>query len=172
MSDEAFEVFDDSGNPQGVAPRSRVHREGLWHRAASVFLFRTDGRLIIQRRQWTKYVCPGTWDLSVAEHLKPSETYVQGAMRGLSEELEVEEVALEPLGGISRAQLNIPDIGVKDYELQQAFRGVYDGPLRPDASEVLELDAWLLPDLYAAFARRPKDFTPWFRDSTARLGLC
>jgi isopentenyl-diphosphate delta-isomerase len=172
MGDESFEVFDVDGSWLGVAPRSHVHREGLWHRAASVFLFRSDGRLVIQRRQWTKDVCPGVWDLSVAEHLKPGESYEQAAARGLREELGVGGVSLVPLGAVVRAKLDLPEQGVRDYELQQAFRGVCDGALRPDSAEVYELEAITLAELGSAFAARPDDFTPWFRASAARLGFC
>jgi isopentenyl-diphosphate delta-isomerase len=172
MDDEAFEVFAVDGSSLGLVPRSRVHREGFWHRAASVLLFRSDGRLVIQRRQWTKDVCPGLWDLSVAEHLKPGESYEQGAVRGLREELGVEGVALEPLGAMVRAKLDLPEHGVRDYELQQSFRGVFDGELRLDFAEVCEIDAITLLDLGSAFVVRPNDFTPWFRASATRLGLC
>jgi len=172
MPDESFEIFDDRGGAAGVAPRSRVHRQGLWHRAASVFLFRSDGRLILQRRQWAKDVCPGAWDLSVAEHLKPGETYEQGARRGLREELGVDEVTLEPVGEVTWARLDIAERGIKDYELQQAFRGTFDGELRPDSSEVCEVDAMSPEDLALAFKERPHDFTPWFRESAIRLRFC
>jgi isopentenyldiphosphate isomerase len=171
MQDEPFQTFDASGHPTGIAPRSRVHREGLWHCAASVFLFRSDGRLIVQRRQWNKDVCPGAWDLSVAEHLKPGETYEQGAMRGLREELGVEQVSLGSLGSVTRARLEIPELALKDYELQQSFRAVFDGALWPDSSEICEIDTLALPDLRTAFGERPNDFTPWFRDTAIRVGL-
>jgi isopentenyl-diphosphate delta-isomerase len=170
--EEVLPIFDADGAPMGTAPRSRVHREGLWHRAASVLLFRSDGRLVIQRRQWTKDVCPGAWDLSVAEHLRPGEGYEQGAARGLREELGVDRVSLEPLGSLVRAKLDIPERQIKDYELQQSFRGIFDGELRPAPGEVCEIDELALPRLCVAMAARPSDFTPWFRDSAARLGLC
>lgn len=172
MLDEPFQTFDARGNVTGVAPRSRVHREGLWHCAASVFLFRPDGRLVIQRRQLSKDVCPGAWDLSVAEHLKPGETYEQGACRGLREELGVEQVDLVRLGSVTRAQLDIAEHGLKDYELQQSFRCVFGGELRPNMDEVSEIGTIDLAALGMAFSQRPSDFTPWFRDSAIRLGLC
>lgn len=172
MLDELFETLDDSGSPTGSAPRSRVHREGLWHRAANVFLFRSDGRLIVQQRHRDKDVCPGTWDLSAAEHLKPGETYEQGALRGLREELGVENVVLEPIGDVAQARLDIADKGIKDYELQQTFLGVFDGELRPDPSEVNAVDIVALSELAVAFETRPSEFTPWFRDTAVRLGLC
>lgn len=170
--DELFQTFDARGNATGVAPRSRVHREGLWHCAANVFLFRSDGRLVLQRRQWTKDVCPGAWDLSVAEHLEPGETYEQAALRGLREELGVEQIVLERFGSVTRSQLDIVERGLKDYEWQQSFRGVSDGELRPNVDEVCEVRTLDLADLEREFAQKPDDFTPWFRDSAIRLGLC
>jgi isopentenyl-diphosphate delta-isomerase len=164
--------LDETGRAAGLAPRSRVHKEGLWHRAVHVFLFRSDGRLIIQRRQASKDVWPGAWDLSAAEHLRPGESYAQGALRGLREELGVETVALEPWGGISKAQLVVVEAGIMDNELQQSFRGTYDGPIVPNPEEVSAVDSIRPEDLAAAFAERPTDFTPWFRNGAADLGLC
>jgi isopentenyl-diphosphate Delta-isomerase len=172
MLEESFETFDFNGLATGVAPRSRVHREGLWHRAVNVFLFRSDGRLVVQRRQSTKDIWPGAWDLSVAEHLQPRETYEQGATRGLREELGVELTVLERVGVVTRAQLDIAELGVKDYELQQSFRGVFDGALQPNHDEIAEVGTFDLAELNAAFVEGPEDFTPWFRRSAIALGLC
>lgn len=172
MSGEYFETFDDNGYPIGIAPRSQVHREGLWHRAANVFLFRSDGRLILQQRSWCKDVCPGMWDLSVAEHLRLGETYEEGALRGLREELGVEGVALQRIGDVTQTRLDLPAEGIKDYELQQSFRGVFDGELRPDRREVCGVDSVAVTALAVALTARPSDFTPWFRDTAARLDIC
>lgn len=172
MDDELFETLDADGNPTGLAPRSRVHREGLWHRAVNVFLFRSDGRLIVQQRHPGKDVYPGTWDLSVAEHLKPGETYEQGALRGLREELGVQDVALERIGNVAQVRLDVAEKGIKDYELQQSFRGIFDGELRPDPKEVSAVDIVDMPDLAVAFASRPGEFTPWLRATAVRLGFC
>jgi isopentenyl-diphosphate delta-isomerase len=172
MSDELFDTFDASGNPTGTARRSRVHREGLWHRAANVFLFRSDGRLIVQQRHRGKDVCPGIWDLSAAEHLKPGETYEQGALRGLREELGVENIVLERIGDVVQARLDVAAQGIKDYELQQAFRGTFDDKVRLDLAEVCAVDALPLSELAAAFVTKPSDFTPWFRHTAVRLGFC
>lgn len=171
MTEELFETFDSAGNPIGLVPRSRVHREGQWHRAANVFLFRSDGRLLLQRRRADKDVWPGAWDLSAAEHLKPGETYLQGAQRGLREELGVENVSPEFLGGVLVSRVVDADAGVRDCEFQQAFRVVFDGPVSPDPDEVSETAWYSLEELAGAFAQRPGDFTPWFRRSAAQLGL-
>lgn len=169
MKTEPFEIFDASGQPLGLAPRERVHREGLWHRAVNVLLFRSDGQLIIQRRQWHKDICPGVWDFSVAEHLQPGESFLQAALRGLQEELAVAGVALTAIGGSYRHRLDIPERGVSDHELQQCFQGQYDGELRPDADEVAEVTQIGWSELLAELAKRPDDFTPWFRDHARTL---
>lgn len=153
----------------GLMPRSTVHREGLWHRAVHVYLLRSDGRLLLQRRQRDKDIWPGAWDLSAAEHLKPGETFRQGAIRGLQEELDVRGVDLTPLSDIRTFRLDMPEIGVKDYELQQSFGAVFDGEVSPDPGEVLETRLIDLQALADELAERPQDFTPWFRAEIADL---
>jgi isopentenyl-diphosphate delta-isomerase len=169
--EESFETFDECGQPTGVYTRFEVHRRGLWHRAANVFLFLPDGKLLIQRRQLSKAVWPGAWDLSAAEHLHPGESYEDGALRGLGEELGVAGATLQALGGVAKSMLEVAEHGIKDYEFQQSFRTAYSGPIIPDRREVRATYAIDLRDLEAAFQRRPEEFTPWFRQRAADLGL-
>jgi len=168
---ELFDIFDEKGAPLGLASRVKVHREGIWHRASNVFLFYPDGRLLIQRRQLSKDVCPGAWDVSAAEHLQPGETYEQGAIRGLREELGVENVTLEPFGKVTKSRLDVVAAGIKDYEFQQSFRAVYAGPVSPDAAEVMATRMVGLSELEAAFLEDPEAYTPWFRQRAVELQL-
>jgi isopentenyldiphosphate isomerase len=169
--DETFEIFDEAGNSLGTAPRSRVHREGLWHRASNVFLFFPDGTLLIQRRQLTKDVWPGGWDVSAAEHLQPGESFEEGAHRGLREELGVVGTELRRLGAVTKSRLEVTEQGVRDYEFQQSFRTTYAGPVSPDAGEVMETRTIGLTELESALRERPEEFTPWFRRRAAELNL-
>jgi len=59
---EFFETFSEEDEPNGLFERSVIHKLGLWHRASNVFLFRTNGKLVVQRRHDSKDVCPGAWD--------------------------------------------------------------------------------------------------------------
>jgi isopentenyl-diphosphate delta-isomerase len=170
-SEEKFEIFSETGEQLGLAPRSRVHRLGLWHRSAQVFLFDRRGRLLLQRRSSAKDVCPGLWDQSVAEHLKPGETYLDGARRGLAEELDVHGVALAPLGAPDRARLDEPSLGIRDYEFIQTFSGHYDGPVRVDPAEVAEVRTVTLEVLAAWLEEHPDRFTPWFRRNVIRCDV-
>lgn len=81
-------------------------------------------------------------------------------------------MVLERLGAVVAVRLDIASTARRDFELQQSFRGVFEGALRPSAAEVSAVDALALRDLAVAFERRPGDFTPWFRASAIRLGFC
>lgn len=169
--EEQFEIFTEAGEPLGTAPRSRVHAEGLWHRSAQVFLFNGAGDLYLQRRADGKDICPGLWDQSVAEHLTPGETYLQGATRGLAEELGISGVELTPLGEPFAGRLDQPSLGVRDYELQQAFTGTWDGPVRFDRTEVVEVRTVALDELVRWMRQQPEEFTPWFLRDAVRCGI-
>lgn len=157
--------------PSGLVARDVVHKLGLWHRAANVFLFRTDGRLIVQRRHETKDIWPGAWDLSVAEHLKPGESFMAGALRGLGEELGLTGVSLEPVSNVIQSTLEAKNQGIKDNEFQVSFRGTSDAELRPQRSEVTEIRLYQLDDLRLEMLDSPERFTPWFRGRADDIGL-
>ena len=168
---ERIDVFDASGAPLGTAPRPKAHREGLWHRAAIVFLFSPDGRLLVQRRQHTKDVCPGAFDVSVAEHLVSGESFESGAIRGLKEELGISGARLDPLGGVRKVCTEIRALGIKDCEFQQSFRTTFSGPIQPDWDEVLAVRFMSLDEVETAFRKDPEAYTPWFRRCAVELGL-
>ena len=175
---EYFQTYDESGALRQLVPRHRVHREGLWHRAAHVFLLRSDGQLLIQQRSSTKDVCPHAWDLSVAEHLKPGESYIDAAHRGLKEELSLTGVELMTLGTEVKARLEMPtnhlqgaqsgavpleNPWLKDYEFQQNFIGVSDDAIMPDPVEVADCQFVRLDELAEKMNSNRELFTPWFK---------
>jgi len=160
MTEELFQTYDDAGFAGPLVARSRVHREGLWHRAANVLLFRPDGALILQQRAATKDVCPGCWDLSAAEHLKPGETYLEAAHRGLAEELGLDGIELEPACPPRRQVFEAR--GVRDREVQQTFRGTTPDIVTPDPVEVAGVREITLAALHEEMTRAPERFTPWF----------
>ena len=167
---ELFETYDEVGRLLGLVPRNEVHRRGLWHRASNVFLFDTENHLYLQRRAAGKDVWPNAWDLSVGEHLQPGESFEQAAHRGLAEELSVYGVALIPLGEVARGCIEIPAQQIRDFELQQTFRGVYDGDIVPDPIEVAAVRRITLAALAVEVAANPDAFTPWLRNRLHTFG--
>lgn len=169
---ERFEIFDDAGRLLGLAPREEVHRRGLWHRSADVWVFDADGRLLLQRRSGNKDLFPGCWDYSVGEHLRPEESYRAGAQRGLREELGIVGGELTTRGGLRRVCTRVPERQVDDRELARSFVLLrYAGSVCPDSAEVAEL-RWMQPSALARWmALEAAAFTPWLIQAGRELGL-
>jgi isopentenyl-diphosphate Delta-isomerase len=86
---EELEVFDKKNRLVGRASRPIIHRLGLIHRSVHIFVFDSQGRLYLQKRQKNKDKFPGHWDSSAARHVDPGEDYLRCAQRELWEELQL-----------------------------------------------------------------------------------
>ncbi len=168
---ELFQTYDERGRALELVERTKVHASGLWHRSSIVYLFHPDGRMYVQRRAAAKDLYENLLDHSVGEHLIPGETYLQGGHRGLQEELGVAGVDLLPIGGERRLRIDYPQLGIKDFEIQQAFRGVYDGTLEVDPVEVSEVRLYTLEQLVGLIEKQPGSFTPWFAGDLVEFGF-
>jgi isopentenyl-diphosphate delta-isomerase len=166
---ETFETFDEDGNLLGLVPRDEVHRNGLWHRSAQVFVFNSLGELLLQLRAADKDLYASLWDYSVGEHLQPGESFVTGAVRGLDEELGVLDARLIQLGGVRKIE-QVGDTYV-DREIQQAFVCLYDGSIQFDLVEVAKVDWVSKRVLLQRLRDEPDVFTPWFVQDVTELGL-
>lgn len=169
--DEPIPTYSSAGEWAGVVQRDIVHRTGLWHKAVNVFVFRSDGRLILQRRSEHKDVCPNLLDLSTAEHLRLGESYLAAALRGLNEELGISTIDLAPIGEVFDSVLNEPATNIHNCEWQQCFVGMSDAPLNINPREVTKTSLWEPAELGEAIAAEPELFTPWLRESLEHTQL-
>ncbi len=87
MSEEIFDIVNDHDEVIGRLPRSKVHRDGLKHRATHVLVFNSRGDVFLQKRSWKKDNSPGVWDSSASGHVDSGEEYDPCAVRELREEL-------------------------------------------------------------------------------------
>ncbi len=158
MAEEYFDIVNENNEIIGQELRRIVHRTGLWHRGVHVFLFTPDRRLLIQKRSQTRDTFPGTLDCSVSEHLKPGESYLAAAGRGLREELGVEGIPLTRLVQF-KMQYGRPN----DNEFSEVYEGVWDdSPIDIDSHEVDEIEFHTIPELEEIMARGDPPIAPWF----------
>ena len=144
------------------ADKIAVHRQGLRHKAVSVFL--THGsRTLIQRRALGKYHTPGLWANSCCTHPHWDERPADCAQRRVGQELGLHDLRPDFVGQVEyRADVGG---GMVEHELVDVFRAEIDSrtPLFPDPAEVMD-SAWIgVADLMAALDRDPGRFTPWLR---------
>ena len=168
---ELFQTYDEDGEPLGLVERAQVHATGAWHRSSIVYLFHPDGRMYVQRRAVCKDLYADLFDHTVGEHLIPGETHLQAAHRGLEEELGITNIELEPLGKERRLRNEFPELGIKDFELQQAYRGTFEGTMHLDADEVSQVRLFTLEELVKTVENEPETFTPWFLDDLTEFDL-
>jgi isopentenyldiphosphate isomerase len=119
--DELLEVYDDRGQPTGVAKaRGAIHRDGDWHLAFFCWIVRRGGgdevEVVLQKRADDKDVWPGRFDASAAGHVRYGETTAEAA-REIEEELglHVDVAELEPL--MRHRQEHVHESGLVDREL-------------------------------------------------------
>ena len=94
---EILDIVDEQGNPTGqTAERKKVHREGIRHRTAHVWLLRKRRErveILLQKRSDDKDSFPGCYDISSAGHIPAGVDYIPSALRELKEELGVDAEA-------------------------------------------------------------------------------
>ena len=181
---ELVEVVDEQNALTGeLVPRKRAQEEGIMHRTVYVLLSRTrdggerDGQreLLLQRRHADKAIFGGCWDLSVAEHVSPGESYAGAAARGLREELNIASCALrETLPPSKRVLDCVSSSGARvlDVEFVPLWEGEWEGVCEPDGVEVSAVRAVTWEELREWVRSSPDDFTPWFRETLRLLGRC
>ncbi len=158
---EFMVLVDADDSVIGTAEKLEVHQIGALHRAFSVIIWDSAGRLLLQKRSVGKYHSGGLWTNTCCGHPRPGEDVHPAALRRLHEEMGFTCV-LESLGIIRyRAEL---DQGLIEHELVHVFRGVYDGTIAPNREEAEGYQWALLEDVRADAAAMPQRFSAWFRE--------
>ncbi|HUY30749.1 MAG TPA: isopentenyl-diphosphate Delta-isomerase [Acidimicrobiales bacterium] len=151
LVDEHAAIVGQSGKLEAHEP------PGLLHLAFSAFLYRSDGRVLLQRRAASKYHFPLHWANACCSHPGPGEQVVESAERRVLEELGV-SCALRPVG-VFVYRATCPSSGLVEHELDHVLVGTTDDEPNPQPSEVAEL-RWVLPADVAA-GRPEGAHAPW-----------
>ena len=153
--EEYFDVVDEHDNVIDVKSRSEVHRLGLRHRAVHVFLFRSNGDMLIHLRTATKEEFPSVWTSSASGHVSAGEGYADSVVRELQEELGV-------TAELHRV-LRIDACLDTSNEFTELFVAKSDAVINADPSEIANI-TWVKRDeIQSRLATSPNDFSPAFR---------
>lgn len=155
MSEEIFDVCDDQDRVIGQLPRTVVHARKLLHRAVHIFVFNSQGELLLQLRSKEKDEYPRCYTSSASGHLAAGETYEAAAPRELEEELGLTGCRLEWLHKFPAG----PETSLEHTVL---YRTVSDGPLRIDPHEIDAATFHSLDEIAEMRAREPAKFSPCF----------
>ncbi len=159
-NDDLVILVDEMDRETGLAPKLLAHQHGRRHRAISVCIVDSTGRMLLQRRALGKYHSGGLWTNACCTHPRPGERADLTARRRLREELGI----VCPLKFVARTHYRAPVGGdlIED-EVVHLFVGDYDGAVTPDTEEVAEVAWRSYEDLSAGVVGQPEAYTYWFR---------
>jgi len=165
---ESLILVDHHDRQIGTASKGDAHDgDGVLHRAFSVFLFDSAGRLLIQQRSDSKRLWPLYWANSCCSHPRAGESMAVATRRRMEEELGV-SAELEFVYKFCY-QANYLDLG-SEHENCSVYVGEVDtDQLRPNPNEVASW-RFLSPKEVDEFIADPESrAAPWFRMEWQRL---
>ena len=159
-SDQTLVVLVDQEDREvGTMEKMEAHRRAKLHRAFSVFIFDSAGRMLLQQRAYAKYHSGGLWTNTCCSHPFPGESVEAAAARRLQEELGFCVPLTHAFSFVYQAAF---DNGLTEYEYDHVFAGYYEGELRPDPAEIAAT-AYHSPDVIREELRTcPEKYTAWF----------
>jgi len=145
--EELLDLLDEEGLVIGRARRGDAHGQpSLRHRAVHIFVVNPKGEFYLQKRSRNKRVAPGLWDTSVGGHVPSGESYEEGALRELEEELGI--VLPDP----SPLRRHHDWIWTSDLETEhtRTFILKWDGPFHLNRTEVEDGRYWSMKEMERA----------------------
>lgn len=143
----------------GVMEKLAAHKEGVLHRAFSVFVLNDKDELLLQRRAIDKYHSGGLWTNTCCSHPMPAESTLSAAHRRLAEEMGF-DTELEPVFTL-RYKADVGN-GLTENEYDHIFfgRSSSEPLLNPD--EAMDYRYASLEEIATWLQQKPGDFTAWF----------
>ena len=155
--DELLDIVNDEDIVARQEMRSTAHQLGLQHRGVHVFLFAPNGKMLVQKRSADRAASPSMLDCSVSEHVKAGESYLDAAVRGMKEEMDVDGIEVRTL---VKFRMNY---GPNDNEISTLYEGGVD-PLKVkfDPIEIEEVTYYSLDELQEMIEEDSTKFCSWF----------
>lgn len=159
-------LVDDNDVETGVMEKMKAHREGVLHRAFSVFIFNAKGEMLLQQRAINKYHSGGLWTNTCCSHPRPGEEITAAAKRRLVEEMGI-ETRIEKLFYF-KYHVKLGN-GLEEHELDHVFVGEYNGPVNLNLEEVNKIQYISMHELREQLKSEPDKFTTWFQQAFPRI---
>ena len=144
----------------GFMSKLEAHQKGVLHRAFSVFIFNTNGEILLQQRALGKYHSEGLWSNTCCSHPLPHESAASGAVRRLQEEMGIQASLSFLYSFLYKAEL---DNGLTEHELDHIFWGISDNEPVINTAEVSNYKYISVNDLKTDLRENPEKYTEWLK---------
>ena len=160
MKKENVILVDLDDQEIGVMEKMEAHEKGLLHRAFSVFIFNSEGEILLQKRDSKKYHSGGLWSNTCCSHPRPGENIYEAANRRLDEEMGMKANLLPAFSFIYKAHL---DQNLIENELDHIFIGYSNDLPIINISEV-ENYCYVSPELLTlGIEKHPEEYSAWLK---------
>lgn len=159
-SEDYLILVSEDDKPWGKLEKSLVHQFGILHRAFSVFIFNSQGELLLQQRVDDEYHSNGLWSNTYCSHPQYGEDLNYAVEECLMEEMGIECETNFQFSFIYKAEF---ENGLKEHEFEHVFFGICDEAPILDQSEIkcwkyVDMDS-LAKDLII----NPNEYTTWLK---------
>ncbi len=152
-------LVDENDIATGVMEKIAAHEKGILHRAFSVFIFNSQGQMLVQQRSLNKYHSAGLWTNACCSHPRPGEDTHIAANRRLQEELGFDTPINKVFDFIYRS---VFENGLTEHEFDHVFVGYYNNEITPDPAEVAAFRYIEMDEIEVLLQTQPEQFTAWF----------
>jgi len=159
---EEIILVDENDNEIGFEEKINAHKNGgKLHRAFSIFIFNSEGKMLLQLRSKKKHHFKELWTNACCSHPIKGEKLEDVIHRKLKQEMGFDTKLKEIFSFIYKAT----DINsnLTEYEFDHIFVGKYDNEPKSNSEEV---DKWKWIDvneLKKDIEKNPQKYTPWFK---------
>lgn len=137
------------------------------HRAFSLFLFNSQGELLLQQRSYKKKTWPGVWSNSLCGHLRLDETPIDAAKRRLIFELGIKNAEIST--ALSDYRYRAEKDGIVENEICPVLVGYTDElpKVNPDEVEAIRWILW--KEWLLEIKNNSENYSPWAVEETLLL---
>lgn len=143
----------------GTCEKMEAHERGFLHRAFSIFIFDSEGKMLLQQRALHKYHSGGLWTNACCSHPLPGEDTADGAHRRLKEEMGIETPVKKVFDFVYRSHFQN---GLTEHEFDHVFAGEYEGEIIYNSDEVMDLAFMSMDKLREELKNDAGKYTAWF----------
>ena len=159
MENDKVILVTEHDDMVGIMDKMEAHKQGLLHRAFSIFIFNTKGEMLLQQRALNKYHSGGLWTNACCSHPMPGEKTKDAAQRRLKEELGFETPVEKIFDFVYKATF---DNGLTEHEFDHVFAGEYEGRLSINPDEVDDFCYKEISEIKNTMQTHPQKYTAWF----------
>lgn len=153
-------LVDNNDHQIGLMEKQAAHIGPHLHRAFSIFIFNSQGELLMQQRALSKYHSPGLWTNTCCSHPRDGETLTEATSRRLMEEMGMTCEMHEVYTFIYKAPVGQ---GLTEHEFDHVWIGRSDETPQINREEVESWKYMSLDDLKVDIQLHPELYTEWFK---------